>query len=890
MSDEETARKAFVKNLRKQYGGHPVWVTESPYWRPVLDEGQQDAREKELLRNRTEGAYQKQRYLNPWGIETHEKYVDRDVYYSMTKGYPRRLVVQATGKAREQARYDKRPRHWGQRRVTGNAPLIVKLSELCLDPFNLDEFDQEDKSGREKKGSRKLLMVVMRPLHWIASAILTMLLSWAIQVGVCVQILSTPWTDSNSFEPYGDYENVHWAWPKHAVNTLDQSPTNPKPQTTISKLTIPRFLVVWDKKERRWEVKETIQLRDENTGMLEPYIFLSFSRANYAASDEELRPFFHSVAKEILGYENAGKDPKDHLRAFWVDTDCISRTSSAEYTNGVNTICDAVRCSKRVYILLPSDSSEEKRAWGNRMWTLPEVLLAAEKIRYCVTPSWSTQYRMQEPLPFFLQEVSLTDMYESFWPLHSTSQRASIGKGYDEEHENAISHLIDHYTNRTTLSDLQQFTFAVQALAELTSGSDDVQGYSTPDVAYAAMGLMSYRLVPDETDSAYQAIARLSLVNDTNRLLERLICLCPRPALLPTDTKGKKKDLLFLRNIADKDRYGTHLWDIKPLCDIVGIGNEETPTVILDGCRGIPIRWKNFPRLKYTRGLSGLRPNLQIIVMALGSWFFLVAFNTFGAVAALGFATLVKPFAGSYLKKEGIDPNKSSHGDNALADLSGDKSEQAKNSLERSLSSEYVVYSLLSVAVFFVVGWIISWCSPRVVRQLCSGGQQGVSCHLVGFEGTMSLKEIEKVMYSNYHGRLSYAASTTPFSQTLHYNHIRMGKEPDRKDEEGLQGFWEAERARLGIPDTHTLFTIVDTGNLTVSVIAAERPPVVALICGREGGMLRAVLCSWRFENNCLYREGVMRMRSSMIGSSSPNDWLKVSLASQGDTNEILMA
>lgn len=875
MSVDEAARKAFLENLKKQYDGHPVWVAEAPYSRPVLDEDQQNAREKELLQGHTENAYLKHRYRNAWGDNRHKKYLDRDVYYSTTKGYPRRLVVQATQEVREEAQHDRRPRHWGHKRIKGNTPLIVRLSELCLNPFSIDKYHEEDETSTEKKRSKKLLMILIRPLHWLTSAILTLLLSWAIQVGVCVEVMSTPWTDSNWSEPYRDYENVHWAWPKHAVNTLDQSPINPKPQTSITKLTIPRFLVVWDKKLGRWETKETCHLRDEKTGMLEPYIFLSFSRANYAANDEKLRPFFHSVAKEILDYENAGKDPKDHLRAFWVDIDCISHTSPADYTNGVNTICDAVRCSKRVYILLPSDSPEEKRAWGNRMWTLPEVLLAAEKIRYCVTPSWKTQLPIQEPLPFFLQDVSLTDMYESFWPSASKSRRASIGKGYDEQHENAITHLIDHYTNRNTLSDLQQFTFAVQALAELTSGSDNIQGCSTPHVAYAAMGLMSYRLTPDETDSAYQAIARLSLVNDTNRLLERLICLFPRPTLLPADTESKNKDLQLLRNIADKDQYETHLWDIKPLCDVVGIGNEETPAVILDSCRGIPIRWKNFPRLKYTRGLSGFLPKFQMFVMAVGSWFILAAFNLFGVAAALGFAT----YANKYYQGENSDSS----------DSGTNNSDSTKSNLKVAFSSELVLYSLFAVLAFFAAGWIFSWCSPKVVQQLCNGGQQGISCHLVGFEGIMSLKDIEKTMYGNYHRRLSYAASTTPFSKALHDNHIRMGKEPDSKDRKELQKFWETERAKLGIPDTHCLFTIVDTGNLTVSVISAERPPVVALICGREGGMLRTVLCSWRFENNCLYRESVMRMRSSMMGSSSPNDWLKVSLASQGDTNGMLM-
>ena len=73
-----------------------------------------------------------------------------------------------------------------------------------------------------------------------------------------------------------------------------------------------------------------------------------------------------------------------------------------------------------------------------------------------------------------------------------------------------------------------------------------------------------------------------------------------------------------------------------------------------------------------------------------------------------------------------------------------------------------------------------------------------------------------------------------------------------------------------------------------MSVVSTERPPVVAVICGREGGMLRALLCSWRFENNCLYRESVVRMRSSLEHLVKLKDWLKLSLTSQGDVSRLL--
>lgn len=643
------------------------------------------------------------------------------------------------------------------------------------------------------------------------------------------------------------------------MNILDQSPKNPNPQSTITKLTIPRLLVVWnpDKGEKgEWETKETSKLRDGKTGMLPPYVFLSFSRANYPADDNMLQPFFYSIVQSILDHENSRRNTNEPpVEAFWVDTDCVSHATPAEHTRDVNTICDAVRCAERVYILLPNDKPEEKMSWGRRIWTLPEVLLAADKTRYCITPSWE----INKTAPNSFRDVSLTDMYQSFWPELPPVHQASVGEGHEERHQDAICHLIDHYTNRTKLSDLQLFTFVIQALAQLTTGPD-IEGYTTTSMAYAAMGLMSYRITPDESDNTFQAIARLSLVNDSNQLLERLLCLWPYPARKQLSSLGKKSQasansIELLRNIADQDQYATHLWNVQPLCDVVGVGDDKgTPTVIIDRCRGIPIRWKNFPRMKYVKEMHGFCATISQFIVYAGAWFLRAGFQIFAIVATLGFATL----------------------------SSGQTT--ATNQQQSSFNRENVIFSLLAVAVFFAIGWIISLFSPLAVPQLCNGGTRGSSSHIVGFEGTLPMKEIEKIMYGNYQNRLSYEASTTPFSANLRDLKLRVGVEPrDPK-------FWNEERIRLNIPHNHRLFTIVNTGNMSVSVISAERPPVVALICGREGGMLRTLLCSWRFETNTLYRESVMRMPSSLERMAIPNDWLKISLASQGDVSRMRMA
>jgi hypothetical protein len=64
---------------------------------------------------------------------------------------------------------------------------------------------------------------------------------------------------------------------------------------------------------------------------------------------------------------------------------------------------------------------------------------------------------------------------------------------------------------------------------------------------------------------------------------------------------------------------------------------------------------------------------------------------------------------------------------------------------------------------------------------------------------------------------------------------------------------------------------------MTVTVFAAERPPSVALLCGKEGGMLRAVLCSYERSTNTLQKECVLRMETPMWDQSKVMGWVKLS-------------
>jgi hypothetical protein len=852
-TDMESARD----NLIKQYDGKPHRSSGMRFQRPSA--ANLKTIENRMLELEDARGYGKKKYLNPDGDDDHEKYMDLDTYYSTTKGYPRRLVVQAIPEIYHN-RSDPRHRPWGRRRLRGRVPFVITLAELCLNPFGFHRFDSvrdDEHEGDDiaQKQGNLVLRIIQQILHWTASILLTLTLSWIIPFVLSFEICTAPWDEDSSTERYDKYQNVYWHWPKHAINVLDQSPNNDRQQSNIAGLTIPRRLVVKDQTTKQWTPKKTKDIRDKKTHMLQPYIFLSFSRANYIGKpDEELREMFYKVAEHMLHHENLHRDPQDPpLEAFWVDLDCVSRDESipaghvqSKRTRDVNTISDAVRCAKRVYIVLPTESGRDKKIWGERIWTFPEVLLAANKLRYCFTHSSSVA-------SFTPHEFTLNDMYDSFW---SEPELSSSGLDGDQQlkHENPIGHLIKHYTNSVQLSELQLFTFAIQAMAKQTTGIN-IRGYTTKDMAYAAMGLFSYRLTPNDSDNVFQAIARLSLVNDSNQLLERLLCLSPKPKESPVETlpgSGPVGSETILHNIAEQDQYGSHLWDIKPLCDVVGVGDDSyEPTVIVDRCRGIPIRWKDFPRVKYTKDLSGFSGTISKAIVYRGKVFIASGFALFSSAIALSLS---------------------------LIDFRGNETQSTSDVLY-VVKTRIVPQYLIAIALYFAVAFIISWFSPWAVRKLCSDSVEGCSSHLVGFEGTMPLHDLEKIIYGNFNDRLSYTASSTVFSKELRDHNLRLSKDPHD------QNHWENEFKRLGLPSTHRIFTLVDTGNMTVSVISAERPPVVALMCGREGGMLRVLLCSWRFEKNCLYREGVIRMRSSIEDQATQNDWLKISLASQGDVN-----
>ena len=88
------------------------------------------------------------------------------------------------------------------------------------------------------------------------------------------------------------------------------------------------------------------------------------------------------------------------------------------------------------------------------------------------------------------------------------------------------------------------------------------------------MGLFRQRPQVDRGDSAFQAFARLFLNNDSDMLLQRLICILPKERLGDWS--------------AMDDAWNVKLWDMYPSRQVAGIGHDDI--VLIDGAFGATIR------------------------------------------------------------------------------------------------------------------------------------------------------------------------------------------------------------------------------------------------------------------------------------------------------------
>jgi hypothetical protein len=155
-----------------------------------------------------------------------------------------------------------------------------------------------------------------------------------------------------------------------------------------------------------------------------------------------------------------------------------------------------------------------------------------------------------------------------------------------------------------------------------------------------------------------------------------------------------------------------------------------------------------------------------------------------------------------------------------------------------------------------VFSLIIILASPYLIRLIYSGKLWNTQAWFFGFEGYLDLATIESQIFGAYMGRLKWSTSGSSISKhTVNEYGECVGVDPTV--DARVQAM--VEQARNSAYGAMKVFTLVDTYTLTVTMFLA------VLLCGREGGMQRAVMCSYDWSTQTLYRETVLRMETPVL-------------------------
>ncbi|KAI4168900.1 MAG: hypothetical protein LQ343_006055 [Gyalolechia ehrenbergii] len=526
------------------------------------------------------------------------------------------------------------------------------------------------------------------------------------------------------------------------------------------------------------------------------YVFVSFWGGHFPPEDH---PYLRDVgahAARTIG-----------VTAYWCSTSCVKRIFGKgevptkkdeeelerETEESVWNMSDIIRRARALVIAVPGPvdsqfNGESLREWGDRCWTMPELLL----------------YTGSHPIFIYektkglggRRQIPRRELWNKVW-----SDTAYSGQ------------LIDHYEGSLILTPLELTTVALHCLQNRYTSSLYLDG----DVAYMLMGLLRQRPQIVRSDNEFQAFARLSLANDSNLLLERMICL------LPNNLDAEWWSL--------EDAWDAKLWDIYPKTQICGVG--EGDTVILDGAHGAAIRWDKFLPVQ-TLEQETLRHKLMRFILRIMPGFLLPGFlwtilsatfpksgNALLAIGGilLGLSAFVVMLSPILLRLIYCTPTH--HSQPFLFGIEG-----------------YVDRYQLELLIFGTYEGRLNWSvasSPLSRHSLDRNGKR---------KGLPSLDE-EFMIGQN----------------------MCIGLDPVKSDTKVSALVEEAKKRPL---HEKKIFTLVDTYTMTITLFEAVRPPVAVIMCGAERGMHRALLCSEDWKTGTLYRETVLRMETRVWDKMDP--------------------
>jgi hypothetical protein len=576
--------------------------------------------------------------------------------------------------------------------------------------------------------------------------------------------------------------------PAEATNPIAERPINP------------RCLWVQEPTSKKWEKVVIESWLGPGQTLTLDFILVAYTANQFDHDSQSDINSLHRIAR--VAAVDAG------VQAYWCADSCMSG-DPAEIEQDVYRISDVIRAAQSLVIALkqPNHASRTMsddvllKDWGSRMWTLPEALLGPKEhpVR---------MYRTHAGAVSLVRTAGRRQLPSLLWSDAPLTRQ-----------------LVDHYEGNITLSRLELVILALKALSVRNTTP-----YLKGDLAYVLQGLLRRRPHVDGTDTQFQAFARLSLANDSDRLLERLLCV-----------QSVTQDQPWF--ITD-DCYHANLWDIEPTCQIAAICDEDT--VLLDGCFAAAIQWETF-RAPWHRVNTSWRRLLADLTIRGMTTLFSIALIIIIAGAAQENAA-----HSTSLRKRQYDFGTTYSSSTTLSSASG-----------HSLVVTGAVLLAFSLPFFLL--------SPWLTRILFGGKVWNVAPYLFGFEGYLDIETIESNIYGFPAGRLKWATAASSLSRHAPNEFGEcIGVDPTTSSsvaEKVARAARHDFNPYTSSPSETALrvFTLVDTRQGIVTLFEAARPPSAALFCAQEGGMQRAVMVSLDWKTGTLYRETVLRFPTVML-------------------------
>ena len=317
----------------------------------------------------------------------------------------------------------------------------------------------------------------------------------------------------------------------------------------VSHAIFPRQLIIYDH-DHGWSA-----CTNENVLVRTKYLAISYCESDFTdrrALVEVVRATCH----------------REGFAAYWLDFECRGATET-EINQDLYRIADVFRGADKTLCMI-KQTPNGWRNWGGRVWTMPEALLS-KALLYKVgsDPVQSIELRQVANIAYTAldEEMAIINGFSSGKdPLQRIERLAMLKKAI---------------WRRKNTSDSD----GMSAVTIPPSGANSDPKHYPAEKVYALMGFFEHRIMPNRHETQLQALARLSLANDSDRFAERMVSMLPANITVTACW------------YADEDLFGSNLWDIEPEVQVAGIS--DSGALVLDGCRAAAIRWKNFPDVAF---------------------------------------------------------------------------------------------------------------------------------------------------------------------------------------------------------------------------------------------------------------------------------------------------